>query len=182
MVLDFSPNAVLLALVIFCLRVVNNAMGTVRVVLINRGQRHLAAGIGFVESFIFVFTITSIVTDFTNVLNMVAYCSGFSVGSYLGMAIEARFIKSYMTVNVITHERGHEIAMALRDAGFGVTEHTGEGRDGEVTIIRSVCLNRNIPAMLEIVRKTHPEAFVSVEQTRRIERGHIRASRPLMPS
>jgi uncharacterized protein YebE (UPF0316 family) len=177
---DLSTNAILLALVIFVLRVINNAMGTVRVVLINRGQRNLAAGIGFVESFIFVFTITSIVTDFDNVLNLIAYCGGFSVGSYLGMAIEARFITSYMTVNVITHERGHEIATALRNAGYGVTEHVGEGRDGQVTIIRSVCVNRNVPAILEVVHGTHPQAFVSVEEARHIHRGHVvRASRPL---
>jgi uncharacterized protein YebE (UPF0316 family) len=179
MTLDFSTDAVLLALFIFVLRVINNAMGTVRVVLINRGQRNLAAGIGFVESFIFVFTITSIVTDFTNVLNMIAYCGGFSVGSYVGMAIESRFITSYMTVNVITHELGHEIAMALREAGYGVTEHTGEGRDGQVTIIRSVCVNRNVPDMLRVVHETHPNAFVSVEQARHIKRGHVISPRSL---
>lgn len=180
MTLDLSTDAILLALLIFILRVINNAMGTVRVVLINRGKRNLAASIGFVESFIFVFTITSIVTDFTNALNLLAYCAGFSVGSYVGMAIESRFITSYVTVNVISHERGHEIATALRDAGYGVTEHVGEGRDGQVTIIRSVCVNRNLPAMLEVVRDTHAEAFVSVEEARHIQRGHvIRASRPL---
>lgn len=182
MVLDLSANAILLALFIFCLRVINNAMGTVRVVLINRGQRNRAAAIGFVESFIFVFTITSIVTDFNNVLNLIAYCAGFSAGSYLGMAIESRFITSYMSVTVITQEHGHEIALALRDAGYGVTEHTGEGRDGQVTILRSVCVNRNIPTLLEIVRSKHPEAFISVEEARQIQRGHIRPSRPLMPT
>ena len=180
MTIDLSANAILLALFIFVLRVINNAMGTVRVVLINRGQRNRAAAIGFVESFIFVFTITTIVTDFENVLNLLAYCGGFSVGSYLGMAIESRFITSYMTVNVISHERGHEIATALREAGYGVTEHVGEGRDGQVTIIRSVCVNRNVPAMLAVVRATHPEAFVSVEEARHIQRGHVvRPSRSL---
>ena len=181
MTIDLSADAILLALVIFVLRVINNAMGTVRVVLINRGQRNLAASIGFVESLIIVFTITTIVTDFDNVLNLLAYCGGFSVGSYVGMAIESRFITSYVTVNVISHERGHEIATALRSAGYGVTEHIGEGRDGQVTIIRSVCVNRNLPAMLAVVRETHPEAFVSVEEARHIHRGHVlRASaRPM---
>lgn len=175
-----TTDAILLALLIFGLRVANNAMGTVRIVLINRGQRWLASGIGFVESLVFVFTITSVVNDFGNVLNLIAYCGGFSAGSFLGMAIERRFITSYMTVNVITHEHGHEIALALREAGYGATEHVGEGRDGQVTIIRSVCVNRNVPNMLEVVRSTHPEAFVSVEEARHIQRGHIvRASRPL---
>lgn len=174
-----TTEAILIALTIFVLRVVNNALGTVRIVLITRQQRFLAAALGFIESFIFVLTITSVVTDFSNVLNLVAYCGGFSVGSYLGMAIEARFITSFMTVNIVSQNRGHEIATALREAGYGVTETVGEGRDGQVTMLRSVVNNREVPRLLSVVREVEADAFCAVEQARHIQRGYVRASRPL---
>ncbi|MFO7320769.1 MAG: DUF5698 domain-containing protein [Chloroflexota bacterium] len=175
-----TTEAILAALVIFVLRVANNAISTIRVVLITRQQRLLASVLGFIESLVFAVTITSVVTDLSNWLNLVAYSAGFSVGAYLGMFIEARFITSYMTVNIISKERGHEIAVALRDAGFGVTETAGEGRDGQVTILRSVVLNREVPRLMDVIRATHEDAFVAIEQARHIQRGYLRASRPLV--
>jgi len=174
-----TTDAILIALTIFVLRVFNNAMGTVRVVIITRQRRLLAAFIGFFESLIFAITMAWVVTDFTNVLNLLAYCLGFSVGSYLGMMIEARFITSFMTVNIIAPEKGHEIATALREAGYGVTETVGEGKDGEVIMLRSVVNNRDVPRLLHVVQDTHDRAFVSVEQARAVQRGYVRPSRPL---
>jgi uncharacterized protein YebE (UPF0316 family) len=174
-----TTDAILLALGIFILRVINNTIGTIRVVLVTRQQRLLASGLGFFESLIFAVTMAVIVVDLTNVLNLFAYCSGFSVGSYLGMALEARFITSYMTVNVITHDHGHEIAEALRAAGYGVTQTAGEGRDGEVCILRSTVINRDVPKILDIVRDSNPAAFIAVDQARTVKSGVIRASKPL---
>lgn len=174
-----TSDAVLIALGIFLLRVINNTLGTVRLVMITRQQRMLAAGIGFFEALIFAITMAGVVADLTNILNLFAYCAGFSVGGYLGMSLESRFITSFMTVNVITQENGHAIACAIRDAGYGVTETVGEGRDGKVTMIRSVVTNREVPKILHIVHKTYPDAFVSVEQARAVMRGYVGGSRSL---
>src|SRR5688572_11993953 len=110
-----TSEAVLTALLIFALRVLNVGIGTVRLVIVTRNQRLLASSLGAVEAFIFAVTMASVVSDLTNAINMLAYCGGFAVGSYLGMIFESRFITSYMSVNVIMHHLGHEVAQALRD-------------------------------------------------------------------
>src|SRR5688572_28193606 len=138
MTFDLSLDAVFLASIIFALRVFNNALGTVRVVLITRDMRLWAAIFAFIESLTFALVISSVVKYLNKFLNLTAYCLGFSVGGYVGMAIEARFITSYVTAHIITKEKGHEIAVALReDHGYGVTETVGIGRDGEVQVLRS---------------------------------------------
>ena len=149
MTLDLSLDALLLAAIIFGLRVFNNAIGTVRVVLITRDMRLWAAVLAFIEALTFAVVISSVVKDLNNFLNLTAYCLGFSIGGYVGMAIEARFITSYVTANVITKEKGREIAIALREHGYGVTETVGSGRDGEVQMLRSVIARREIPRSLE---------------------------------
>jgi uncharacterized protein YebE (UPF0316 family) len=131
-------EAVGLALLIFILRVLNNALGTIRVVLITRDRRLSAAVLAFIEALVFAVVIANVVKDLSNVLNMVAYCGGFAVGGYVGMAIEAHFLTTYMIATIITHTKGHEIASTLRARGYGVTETTGEGRDGAVALLRSV--------------------------------------------
>jgi len=174
MTLDLSLDAILLAAVIFALRVFNNALGTLRVVLITRDMRFWAAVLAFIEALTFAVVISSVVKDLNNFLNLMTYCLGFSVGGYVGMAIEARFITSYVTANVTTKEKGHEIAAALRERGYGVTETLGIGRDGEVQVLRSVVTRRDVPDVLDTVREIHAEAFVSVEEARTIEHGWVR--------
>ena len=177
MILDLSLDALLLAGLIFCLRILNTGIGTIRLVLVTRQQRLLAAFLAFFEALLFAITISSVATDLNNIMNLLAYCGGFSIGNYVGMMIERRFITSYMTLNVVAADHGHEIATALRACGCGVTETLGEGKDGEVTMLRSVVMNREVPKMLEIIRSTHAEAFVAVEEARAVHRGWIRAAR-----
>jgi uncharacterized protein YebE (UPF0316 family) len=118
-----------------------------------------------------------VASNLGNLPNMLAYCGGFSIGNYVGMIIEQRFFVTFVTVNVISKLKGREIADALRAAGFGVTETWGEGREGPVSILRSIVSNRNVPRLLSIVQQTHNEAFVAVEPARPLYRGWLGSAR-----
>jgi uncharacterized protein YebE (UPF0316 family) len=179
LVLDISAAAVLMALVIFALRIINNAIFTLRLVVITQKRRLLAATLAFIESLIFAYVIANVVTDLSNILNLLAYCAGFAAGNYAGMVLESRLITSYMTVNIISSSNGHEIAEALRAAGFGVTETTGIGRDGQVLMLRSVVTHRDVPQVVQLVRHANEQAFISVEEARSVTHGWIRHARGL---
>lgn len=163
----------LFAGLIFVLRVINYAISTIRLVFIARNRRFLAALLAFVEAFVFAVVMARIVSDLSNILNLFAYCLGASVGSYVGMAIEARFVTSYSTLTVITPAYGDEIACRLRECGYGVTVTQGAGRDGAVDILRSSVISRDIPAVVSTIRTIHPEAFIEVEQARTLMRGWL---------
>lgn len=166
-------DSVLVALIIFVLRIVNNAVSTIRVVYIARQQRLIAAVLGFVESAIFAITVASVVRDLTDPLVFVAYSGGYAVGSYLGMWMEERLVKAFMTVNVVLQNGGHELATTLRDQDFGVTETVGEGRAGKVTMLRTIVDRRDVRRVTDIIRQEQPEAFISMEETRAIRRGYF---------
>lgn len=172
-----TTEALISAGIIFILRVLNNGIGTIRLISLARQQRMLTVVLGFFEALIFAITIAGVVADLTNVLNMLAYCGGFSVGAYVGMLIEARFITSFVSVNIISATHGHEIAMALREHGFGVTETFGEGLNGKVTMLHSVVNRRDMPKVAQIIHAQHPEAFISVGETRNVHHGWIRGIR-----
>ena len=73
-----TQEAILSALFIFGLRVFNSAIGTMRLVVVARGQRWLTSILGFIEALIFAFVTANVVTDLSNMLNLVAYCGGLS--------------------------------------------------------------------------------------------------------
>lgn len=166
-----TTEALLVAGGIFVLRVINNGIGTIRLITLARQQKLLTAVLGFIEALSFAITMAGVVTNLDNHLNLLAYCAGFSVGSWVAMELESRFITSFLIINVMTGFGGHEIALKLRENGFGVTEMDGEGRDGAVTMLRSVIAHRQAQRLMEIVRSVNPDAFIAVEHARTIRGG-----------
>ncbi len=177
MTLDLSPQNIGFASFIFALRILNTAIGTVRLVALTRQQKVLASVLAFFESLLFALSIGSVANDLNNILNLTAYCGGFAAGNYIGILLERRLITSYMTVNVIASEHGQKLAGAMRTAGFGVTVTSGEGKDGMVMILRSVVSNRDVSKLLTVVRDTHENAFIAVEEARVVHRGWVRMGR-----
>ncbi len=175
--MTITPEILLTAGSIFLLRVLNYAISTIRTVMIARGRRWMASLLAFIEAFLFAVVIASIVSDIsTNVLNLFAYCVGAAAGGWVGMAIESRYITSYLTVNIIPHKKdaGHAIAVVLRDAGFGVTETMGEGKEGPTSLLRAVVSKREVRPLLRISRDVDPDAFVSIEEAQAIHRGWLK--------
>ncbi len=171
-------DIVALAVLIFTMRVLNYAIGTLRLVAITRQRRIMASALAAVEAFVFAVVIANVIQDLENVINLTSYCLGASVGSYVGMMLEARYITGFAIVNVITSFKGHDIAIALREKGHGVTETRGEGKDGVVTTLRTVVNKRNIPQITQMVHEISPEAFITIEDARMVQRGWVQAPMP----
>lgn len=176
--MTITSEMLLLALLLFTLRVINSAIGTLRLILMARGRRIMTAVLGFLEALIFAFVTASVVTDFSNFPNLIAYCGGFSIGIWVGMAIEERFVVNYVRVNIVASQSGHAIAAAIRDIGHGVTEVQGTGGKGEVVMLNSVVKRRDVPGMLQSVYAINPNAFVTLEETRGVQHGWMRHSAP----
>lgn len=172
-----TPEAAVLAALIFVLRVLNSAVGTVRLVVMARGMVFLTAVLGFIEALVFAYVTANVITDLSNILNLAAYCSGFSLGIYAGMAVEQRFVTSYVRVNIITERNGHDMALVLREMGHGVTEVQGAGGSGDVTMVHSVLLRRDVPETLRAVYAIQPNAFVTMEDARAVQHGWMRPLR-----
>ncbi len=175
--INLSPEALLIAFVIFVLRVFNNMLATIRIVVINRDRRGLAFIIGFIESVIFALTIGAVVSNLSELQNLFVYALGFPVGGYLGQVLEARFVKGFMVVNVVTSSGGHDMAVHLREQGFGVTETQSEGASGHVMLLRSVVSRQDLRKLIDAVHRDNPDAFITTEEARAVQRGWLQAGR-----
>ena len=167
-----------LPILIFVLRVTNNVIGTVRLILVSRGKRVWGFAFASLESLLFAYTAGQVITDLNNLPNLAAYVFGFAVGGVVGMQVENRFVKSYESVTVIaTREVSHEMAVALRNAGHGVTEIMGEGAHGQVEELHIIAHRRDLPEVLRIIHSIKEDVFVTVEHSEFIRGGWIRAHR-----
>jgi len=161
-------------LLIFGLRVLNNAIGTIRIVFVSRGQKSWSFAFASMESLLFAYTAGQVITDLENVPKLAAYVMGFAVGGYVGTIIENRFYHVYDDITIIASRPiAHKIAVALREADHGVTEILGEGAQGEVAELRIIAHRRDLQDVLNIARRIKDDVFITVEQSSFIRNGWI---------
>ncbi|HDN80382.1 MAG: hypothetical protein DRI61_15350 [Chloroflexi bacterium] len=160
------------AFLILIARVVNVSLGTIRTLLSMRGHKGLSTLMGFFESLIFVIAIGYVLKDLNNVWNVGGYCIGFALGIWLGMILEEKMALGFVIVRIASRANGPRLAMALRDAGFGVTEETGQGLGGKVSLLTTVIKRRDISKVMSLVGSVDDSAFVTVEEARQVLRGY----------
>lgn len=155
---------VLSALLIMLLRLVDVSLGTIRIVLLTRGERWRSAVVGFAESLTWVFAVSQVLRNLDDPLRMVAFAAGFALGTALGVTIERWIAMGTMIVRIVAPIETPQATDALRAAGFGVTVLNGEGLQGEVRMAVSVVPRRRLREVLAIVHRLNPGAFVTFDQ------------------
>jgi len=160
-----------LPLLIFLARVFDVTLGTMRIIFTSRGMRNLAPMLGFIETFIWIVAVSSIVKHAQNVVAFIGYAGGFATGTYVGMLIENKLAVGTLTVRAIIRRDPRELIETLHNAGFGVTAVDGHGSSGDVRIIYSTVKRADLPAIIDIFHRTLPGAFLSVEEVRSTEQG-----------
>ena len=159
-----SPAAWLTAFGIFFARMINIALDTLRFMFTLRGKKAASWILGFVESVIFVMVIGSVLTNLENPLNIIGYAAGFATGTVIGMAIEKRLAIGFTHFNIISKEHSTEIADALRDHGYGVTEIPARGRVSSFMMIDCSVRRKAAENVEALALELDPEAFITAEE------------------
>lgn len=160
-------------MVIFLLRIVDVSLATLRMLLAVRGQRVVVPLIGFFEVLVWLFAAGNAIRYLDSPLHVVGYAAGFAMGNMVGLWVEERLALGLATVRIISEHGGVEMADALRDQGFGVTEFAGQGREGLVEVVYTVARRADVRRILQIADHWDPGAFVTVEEPRAIRRGWL---------
>ena len=164
-------------LFIFALRVAGVSLSTVRILLMTRGRKLLSAVLGFFEVLVYAVAIGKVVQDLNNIPNLMSYCLGFSVGTLVGMWLEERIAIGFATIRVISPGHSHQVAEAIRQAGYGATESIAQGKEGIVGTVKTTVRRRDVKVTCEIIYQCVPDAFITIEDTQKVERGYLRAAR-----
>ena len=172
--LEFIPVA-LLPILIFFIRVTDMSLDTMRVLFVVRGRRAQAWVVGFMQSALWVIAVASVLSHLDNLFNVLAYAAGFATGNVVGMRIEERLAIGHSHLRVISPQRGEAVAAAVRAAGYAVTELSGRGKDGTVSILTTSVRRRDIDPVRSEVLQADPDAFMTLSDVRPLHRGFWRA-------
>jgi uncharacterized protein YebE (UPF0316 family) len=169
---------------IFCLRIVDVSLSTMRIVLSVRGHNRLAPLIGLAEVSIWLYAAGNAMRHLDSGWHVLGYATGFAAGTAVGLWFEEKLALGYTTLRVISRS-GVALADNLRGLGYGATEFAARGREGPVEVIYMVVPRRETQRVLAEVDRLDQGAFVTVEQPREIRWGWVQGTPqrtlPLLP-
>jgi uncharacterized protein YebE (UPF0316 family) len=162
---------VLLPFLIFFARIMDVTIGTIRIVMVSKGQKLWAPLLGFFEVLIWLIAISRIFQNLDNWMNYIAYAGGFATGNYIGLILEERLAMGIVKIQIITRKSAADLIVNLRNAGYGITHHEAKGSNENVSIIYSIIKRHEIQKVENIVKATNPKAFYSIEDVKSVSHG-----------
>lgn len=177
--MDFLINleGPLLYIIIFCAKIVEVSISTIRMVYINKGERVKGAVLGFIEILIWLIVVSSVLNNITeDPIKVFIYAAAFSLGNYVGVTIESKIAVGLASIQVVvSEETGQILAEILRDESYGVTIIEGKGKDDNKKILLFIQLKRKkIPDAVKIIKQTAPQAYITVNDIKSMVGGYIK--------
>jgi uncharacterized protein YebE (UPF0316 family) len=169
---------VILPLLIFFARILDQSIGTVRLIFISKGLKYVAPFLGFFEVIIWLLAVGQIMQHLDNWLSYVAYGAGFAMGNFIGITIEERLSLGTVIIRVILSKESPELIADLKAQNFGLTLVDGEGAKGKVKLIFSIIRRKEIQGFVATVQEYNPNAFYTVEEVKASNEGVFRRLKP----
>lgn len=171
-----TGNGIIAYLAIFFGKIIEVTLDTLRIVLINRGKRLPATIISFFISIIWIFIVSSIISNLSeNILKAIVYASAYALGNYMGITIENKLAIGYASLQVIVREtEGYPLANLLREHGFGVTVMQGESFNYKRAILLIHLKRKRMNDAIKLIHETVEDAVVTINDIKNVYGGFVR--------
>lgn len=166
-----AASFLLLPLLIFLAEVCVLTVGTLRIIFVARGEKLIAAALGFIEVLIWLFAISQVMQNLSDWTCFVAFALGFTLGTYFGILIEKRLALGTAIVRIVTHRDATALVEGLRAADFGVTCVDANGATGKVQIVMTVVKRKRLPDVIALINELHAGAFYAVDDVQTAKDG-----------
>jgi len=160
-----------LPFLIFFARICDVSIGTIRIVMVAKGQKLLAPVLGFFEVLIWLLAISRIFDNLDNWVCYLAYGAGFATGNYIGMQLEEKLAMGIVKIQIITRKPADLLIDNLVAAGYGITHQDAKGGTEHVSIIYSIIKRTEVSKMAELIKTHNPHAFYSIEDVKFVSHG-----------
>jgi len=166
-------NYLIMPLLIFCARVCDVSINTLRIMFMMNGKRNIAPFLGFFEALIWLLAIGQIFQNISNPMSYVAYAAGFGTGTYVGMYFEEKLALGRVLVRVITPNPLPELMEYMKEKDFRFTNVGAEGRYGKVQLTFTVMKRDSLKAFIAKVKSLDEKAFYTIESVKRVSEDEL---------
>ena len=162
---------VVLPLLIFMSRILDQSIGTLRIIFVSKGYRYIGPILGFFEVIIWLLAVTQVLKHLYNPLSYIAYGAGFAMGNYVGIRLEEKISIGSVLLRMIPNRDPSNLVRQFRENGFGVTVVDGQGGSGPVKIVFTIMKRKRINQAISIINNHHPNSFYTIEEIKTVREG-----------
>lgn len=166
----------ILCIKVFCVRVMDVSLGTMRTIVVVKGQKLVASLIGFFEVLIWFLVVREALnTDLDSIWIAISYAGGFATGTYIGGILSNSFIKGNFGVQVILSDEDNRVVDALRKEGFAVSviDVKGQNQDKNKYMLFIEIDKKQFNYLKDLIKKLDDKAFIVVNETRMVQNGYF---------
>lgn len=170
-------NSVWVYFVIFFGKLLEVSISTLRIVLINRGDRIKGSILAFFDVLIWLTITGSVLSSFgDNKLKIVVFAFAFALGNYFGSWLDSKLAFGMSSINVIINEDAivDVILKNLRNNSFAVTVIDGQGKDGKRKLLIINVKRKYLSKAIKIVTDITSDCFISINDVSAMRGGFVR--------
>lgn len=165
----------ILCIKIFCARIMDVSLGTVRTVLTVKGKKGYASLIGFVEVLIwFIIVQEAMNTELTSIFIAISYAGGYATGTYIGGFISQKFIPGNFGVQIVTSVKKSSMIETLRKEGYAVSVINVKGQEEDKLMLFIEIDKKRFDHLQSIVKEIDDKAFLVVNETKMVQNGYFK--------
>lgn len=164
---------VILPLLIFLSRIIDVSMGTLRIILVAKGNKVIAPLLGFFEVLIWLVAIGQIMQNLDNIVCYIAYAGGFAAGNVVGILMEEKLALGMYGIRIFLPKLYslEDLKKRLTEAGFGVTIIKGYGAKEEMSILYCIFKRKDRQKIIEIIEEKSKNLFYTIEEVKAAKHG-----------
>jgi uncharacterized protein YebE (UPF0316 family) len=168
-------DLIALPCIIFGAKILEVSLATVGLIFISRGYKKLATLISFIEIFIYLFAISRLIENLTNIWYYVSYAGGYALGTYAGIWLEEKLSIGYANIIMLTKKNPDKLIKAINMEGFIITNIEAYSSDKKVQVLNTIVRRKDINRVIDMLNDFDKRAFYSIEDIRSVNKKAIPA-------
>ena len=157
---------------IFISKIIENAVGTLRLIVVSNGKKILGAVLQLVISLVWVLSTGAVVVNVNkDPLKILFFCLGSLVGSYLGSIIEEKLALGFNMLTCIT-DKNNDMTDYIRNKGYAVTSVEGKGKDDDKNILFIMIRRKEVYKIAKMLERKDKNTMIISEAATTINGGY----------
>lgn len=153
---------ILIYIFIFTAKIIENAIATLRLILVSNGKKTLGAILNLIISIIWIISTGLVVVNFQNPYKIIVFALGSFLGSYIGSLIEEKIAIGSNMLYIITNN-SEKIKKELENLNY-----TSYILNSDTNILLLMIKRKNKKQILNIIKNIDNKSIIISETARQL--------------
>ena len=162
-------------LFIFSFKIIQVAIGTLRIIMISKGYRRQGTLLSFFEVLLWTFVATQVIMGLTEApIRGIVYSIAFAIGVYAGSVVEGRIAMGRVMIQaIVPMENATALITAMRDKGYLVTTMEAQGRDSKKMVLMILANRKGNEGIIREIQALDDSAMIITNDISALRGGTI---------